>query len=141
MESKSDCDQSSWYARFKLLCKTTLGSHQNKAGEDATRDAIDGQADVVAEELVGFEQKQEQTTREANHVLEEYWLASYQKSTGEKHAHVPAADADQPPAKSPSRTSWHGFDTSTGNYRAVKPSLIFAKKTTGVLPDHRNTLR
>lgn len=80
-----------------------------------------------------FDQIHDAEMKEATHQLEEFWLDRCENMSGSDHDSRILSDADRQIVKSPSRTSWHGFNGSEPE-RQLKASLVFAKKAKTSLP-------
>lgn len=129
MESDNN-DKTTWFGKFRLFCGAGAGTDSKNELTEANECYTNVQHLTEEDNLETLDHKHQREIKEANHVLEEFWLHRYEKTNGNEHDFSPVNDVDIQ-TTTPSRTSWHGFNTDGNEQRSVKPSLFFTKKPKG----------
>lgn len=115
--------------RFMTLCQNEFGKKcEHGATEESAACYTNNRHQTEADTFEKFDKTHEIEMKEASHQLEEFWLDRCEIVSGSEHDSRLLSDADRQIVKSPSRTSWHGFNGS-GEQRELKAGLVFAKRT------------
>lgn len=140
MGSDEKNDRTTWFGKFSLFCGIGSGADSQDAKTESANECYTNVRHLTDDDnLETLDHKHKREIKEANHVLEEFWLHRYERANGNDQDFSVVHDADVQTA-TPSRTSWHGFNTDVREQRSIKPSLIFGKKPKGTSHEQQQNL-